>query len=130
MRYNAGSGGSSGGSTNWSSWNFGGTQNLNAFTISVAQLPSHNHPDSGHSHSDAGHTHSLTNFQAQLAGNTGGAITGVWVNTPFGVTTNTNFANIQTSFANVTAAGSGASIQPNFTTPQVKYVDHILAVKS
>jgi hypothetical protein len=130
LRYNSGSGGTSGGSTNWSSWNFGGTQNCNGFALSIAQLPAHSHVDAGHTHGDAGHQHSLTDFQAQLAGNTGGAITGVWVNTVFGVATTTGFANIQTSNANIQNTGSGATITPTFTTPQVKYVDHILAVKS
>src|SRR5574337_1262634 len=61
FRYNSSTGGSSAGTVAWSSWNSGGTFNLNAFTLTVAQLPSHNHGvnDPGHTHTDSGHVHQV-----------------------------------------------------------------------
>lgn len=137
MRINSGSGGGTGGSTLWSAWNFGGTFNVNGFTISTAQMPSHSHtiPDPGHSHSSPGHTH------------TGGGGFGFWTSAPGqslnflgganaiqnSATTDATAITINTAFTgqNATNAnGSGATITPNYTTPQVKFADHIIAVKS
>lgn len=159
MRYNAGAG--SGGSTGWSSWNFGGTFNVNAFGLSVAQLPAHNHGDAGHTHGDFGHTHGDNGHAhgvsdpshshglsgsvpqlsggSDLAGNGGthitynasinGAFTGIGIDTGY-ASIATGYANLNTGYANIQNTGSGAAIQPNFTTPQVKFADHIVAQKS
>jgi hypothetical protein len=136
FRYNSGTGGGSGGSIAWSSWNFGGTFGVNTFTLSVAQLAAHNHPatDSGHIHTSPGHLHQSatgfgfwTNAAGQSLNFPGGSnsIQNESTTNAVAVTINTDFANVTTS-----NTGSGAGISPTYTTPQVKYVDHILAVKS
>ena len=138
FRYNSGSGGGSGGSVAWSSWNYGGTFNVNTFTLSVAQMPSHNHGDSGHNHgaSDSGHQHGPGSGSYFFTGN-GSA--GSYFNFPSSAgtvfepgTTGTGNANISigTGYANIGYTGSGSGITPSYTTPQVKYYDHILANKS
>jgi hypothetical protein len=131
LRYNSASGGASGGSANWSSWNFGSTFNVNTFTLSIAQLPAHNHTDAGHTHTDSGHAHTqnaLTYYNASGSSYVGGGA-GTIVS-PGGQATLTSTANIQTGFASIQNTGSGSGITPTYTTPQLKYVDHILAVKS
>lgn len=138
MRINSGTGGSTGGSTVWSAWNFGGTFGVNAFTISVAQLPAHSHGvnDPGHSHAvnDPGHTHSV-----QRDSNTGSNSNSITANNGISIvsdiaalTSATTGLGIFGSTTGITTqnAGSGSSISPNYTTPQVKYADHIIAVKS
>jgi hypothetical protein len=138
FRYNSVSGGSSGGSTNWSSWNFGGTFNVNSFSISVAQMPTHNHGvnDPTHIHVSPGHNHSPSSgFDFWTSTSSGGGIFSPTsggnsinletVTNTVGVTINANSTGITTQ-----NNGSGSSITPTITTPQLKYVDHILAVKS
>ena len=122
-------GGGTGGSATWSSWNFGGTFNLNAFTLSVAQLPAHSHTDAGHTHSDSGHTHPSagTGFITLGTGSgntTGGSTIGSSANT------GTGNANIGVGNANIQNTGSGATIQPTYTTPNVKYTDMIIGIKT
>jgi hypothetical protein len=135
MRLNPTTGGSAGGSITWSSWNFGGTFNLNAFTISVAQLPAHNHavndPGHGHGVNDPGHSHSYTYTNILSSGASGGA--GFQITGQSGVATSTDATGVTVAAAlsNITTAntGSGSSITPNITTPQVKYIDFIVASK-
>lgn len=131
FRYNSGTGGGTGGSTAWSSWSGGGTFNVNSFTLSIAQLPAHNHTDSGHTHTDAGHVHTASGGAAFYTNAVSQLLTGGGTNSfTIALDTATGFASINTGNANIQNTGSGSSIQPNFTTPTVKYVDHILAVKS
>lgn len=130
LRYNSSTGGGSGGSTNWSSWNGGGTFSVNTFTLSVAQLAAHSHTDSGHAHVDSGHQHGASNGGGFFCGGTAssfGSTGGTFSNL-----TNTGIAsaNIETGYANLENTGSGSGITPTYTTPSVKYIDHILAVKS
>jgi len=134
MRINSGTGGGNGGTTGWSSWNFGGVFNVNAFSLSIAQLAAHAHTDVGHGHgvNDGGHAHLLGAAYCYLAG--GGDLSGNGgTNVHYqnnGTTAATTGVSIQAGFAGITNTGSGAAIQPNYTTPQVKYADHIMAVKS
>lgn len=132
MRFNQGAG--TGGTTAWSVWNFGGTFNLNAFTLSVAQLPIHNHGvnDPQHTHTDAGHTHTGAggaSFMTNSGGNTLAAGSTPWSNI---ATTATGNASLNNSATGVTIqnTGSGAGITPNFTTPQVKFADCVVGIKS
>jgi hypothetical protein len=142
LRYSSGSGGVQGGSLGWSAWNFGGVFNVNSFTISTAQLPPHNHgiSDPGHAHgvSDSGHSHT-PNGGGQfvcIVGNSGSALqfpgNFPQVVEPGSTNTVATGIGIQAAATNVTTqnTGSNSAITPNFTTPQVKYCDHILAVKS
>jgi hypothetical protein len=130
MRFNN-SGFTTGGVTAWSGWNAGNTINLNAFTLSVAQLPAHNHTDAGHIHTDAGHTHRPGDLHNFYTDGTSATITGPGaLNLSTSSGTNVGNANIQTGFANIQNTGSGASITPNFTTPQVKFADCIVGIKS
>jgi hypothetical protein len=137
LRYNSGTGGGTGGTIAWSSWNFGGTFNANGFTLSVAQLPAHNHGvnDSGHGHgvNDSGHAHSYTLTNVSGSGASGGGGFNV-ISQTAGTATSTDGTgiSIQSNTSGITTQnnGSGATITPSITTPQVKYIDHILAVKS
>lgn len=138
MRLNSGTGGTTGGATAWSSWNFGGSFGVNAFSLSVAQLAAHSHADSGHTHgyTDPAHTHGASDGGAILTNhNSGGADL-----TPIANGNGQHFsiANIATSFtgitinsstANLLNNGSGAAITPTYTTPQVKFVDFIMCTK-
>lgn len=141
LRYNSSTGGASAGSTAWSSWNFGGTFNVTTFVLTEAQLPVHAHVinDPGHSHpvSDPGHTHTAS-VQMWGTGSAGGDPTTfgsgsstISYYTAFlaaaatGVTTTPVATGITTA-----NQGLSSNVTPTYTTPQVKYVDHILAVKS
>jgi hypothetical protein len=132
FRVNQATGGATGGSGGWSTFNQGNTLNVNAFTLSIAQLPAHNHTDLGHTHTDSGHAHGGiggASFYTNAVG--GGNLVGGGVNT-FTVVSATaaSIANIQTASANIQNTGSGASIQPNYTTPTLKYTDFLIATKS
>jgi hypothetical protein len=129
FRYNSSSGAGFGGSIGWSSWNGGGIFNANAFTLSIAQLPPHSHSDAGHAHgtTDPGHHHQMLYFSGNNA--TGGAGAPAYPGADQTLTATTG-VSINTGFANLNNTGSGAAITPNYTTPSVKYLDHILAVKS
>lgn len=134
LRYNSGTGGATGGSAGWSGWNGGGTFNLNAFTLSTAQLPAHSHGinDPGHSHTDSGHQHQAQGNAGFLIGGVGNNFGGGASTFSTGNLTNSATANIQSSTTGISTqnTGTGATITPTITTPLVKYVDHILAVKS
>lgn len=133
LRINSGTGGATSGSTGWSTWNFGGTVNINTFTLSIAQLPAHNHSatDSGHAHSitDNGHTHNFGQNSANIvAGNGAPTLQSNSQQTSLsgtGISINNGTANVT-----IGNTGTGAGITPSITTPQVKYADHIMAVKS
>lgn len=135
MRYNTSTGGATGGSTGWSSWNFGGTFNINAFGLSLAQMPSHTHGinDPTHNHGDGGHAHAAPGGDFVVIGGGGGnGLAGGGQAFSFPATTGTGFASIGFSATGVSTQANGGSgaIQPNYTTPQVKFVDHILCLKS
>ncbi|MGN6657088.1 MAG: hypothetical protein ACTHJ9_17345 [Rhodanobacter sp.] len=134
FRYNSSTGGASGGTNGWSTWNSTGNYNANAVTLSVGNLPAHNHTvtDNGHAHTDSGHTHAQ-NASTVLNIASSGAQTGGSFNIGTGnVNTQTGFANIQSSTTGITInnTGSGTAFTPTVPLPNVKYVDHILAVKS
>lgn len=75
----------------------GGEEN---HTLSVAELASHAHSDSGHTHSDSGHTHGVgVSAQTIAASGTSGA---VWVG-----------GNTQTGAGYAAIQPSSANIQPN-----------------
>ena len=155
------SGGGTAGATAWSQWNFGATFNVNTFTISTGQMPTHTHGinDSGHSHVinifDPGHAHSVNDpSHAHVpsggasgfvtvgngsgntnAGSTIGSVaatanatTGISINgsgTGISANSNASLTGISTQ-----STGSGGGITPNYTTPQVKYSDYIIGIKS
>lgn len=118
LRLVTSAGGGTGGSTALSNWISGGTFNINTFTLSVAQMPTHNH-----SVSDPGHVHGITAVLPNSA-NSGNNVTG----------TPSSGGNMSTDSAgsNITINnnGSGAGITPNYTTPSVKYTDCIVGIKS
>lgn len=121
------SGPSTGGTTGWSGFMFGNTLNLNAFTLSASQLPVHNHAIA----SDPGHSHAI------LAGNDGAKA--VWYNNgsgpngpgSAGAAVAGQTVNFGPNDAGLSAAnnGSGAAIQPSWTTPQVKFLNMIIGIK-
>jgi hypothetical protein len=136
VRLNTTTGGATGGSTVWSSWNGGGTFNLNAFTLSVAQLPAHSHADSGHTHtySDPAHSHASQGNGFWVSPTSGGFATGSGGPAAMSQTSLTQAAGvgitIQNSFANIQNTGSGAAITPSYKTPTVKYTDCVIGIKS
>jgi len=112
---------STGGSANWSGWNNGGVFNCNAITLSVANLPVHSHGvnDPTHSHGFPGPVNFLTNVDNQHA-----AFTRDVATNQVG-STSTNSAGLSSN-----NSGSGGSFTPTFTTPVLKYTDHVIGVKS
>lgn len=110
---------STGGSANWSGWNNGGVFNCNAITLSTANLPVHSHGvnDPGHSHGIAASSFfvSIDNIHAaftrDVATNQVGA-------------TSVNSAGLSSN-----NSGSGGSFTPTFTTPVLKYTDHVIGTK-
>lgn len=111
-----------------------GTWATAGHALTIAELASHTHTDSGHSHTatDSGHNHVQnvnTYYNApgiQLAGGTSINITA-----PGGVVTNTGTANITvaTGTANLQNTGSGSAHTHNMTTTW-NYADFIVAAKT
>jgi hypothetical protein len=115
------SGGSTGGTTGWSGWNFGNVLSINAFTISAAQMPVHNHAmSSTHSHA-AGDGRNFLRLDSSGATLEAG---GSWAYQAIG-SSNASAANV--SLQN---NGSGSSVTTTYTTPQVKFIDICIGLKS
>jgi len=108
-------GGATAGSVLWSSWNFSGTFNVNSFALSVAQLPAHSHTVT-----DPGHRHG-TGYFNNASGNPG---TGIPAYSGGDQTTSV------TTGITLQNTGSGAFITPTYQTPQVKFSDYIIGIKS
>jgi hypothetical protein len=131
VRINSATAGGTGGTAGWGTWN-AQTLNINAFTLSIAQLPAHTHTDAGHTHgvTDPTHTHGvagggaiLTNQSSANVAQQGGAYSAQnLANAATGISINTGVANIQNT-------GSGAVIQPTYTVPNIKYADFVMGVK-
>lgn len=125
LRVVTGAGGGTGGTTNSSTWIGAGTFAANAFTISTAQMPSHTHSvSSAHQHGGGGGA----NFWYTAAGgssgfsNTSGSV--AWNLEPSTGSSTTGLTSP------TTATGSGASVTPTYTTPNVKYAALVIAQKS
>jgi hypothetical protein len=131
LRVVTGSGGATAGSTAWSAWNSGGTFNVNAFTISVAQMPVHSHTGTtGSSNQSLNHTHSGAETSDQnLIGGSSGAFVRLNNSSTVTQTGATDLTSHGHSFT-TNNTGSGSSITPTFTTPAVKYTDMIIGVKA
>jgi hypothetical protein len=135
VRTVTGSGAATGGATAWSSWNFGGSFNVNTFSLSIGQLASHAHTDVGHAHgvSDPGHSHQPSDLHsfytdgtaATFQGGTGHSYDLKGTTNVVGTGVSVNAGN-----ANIAATGSGSGITPTYTTPSVKYSDYIIGIKS
>lgn len=110
---------STGGSANWSGWNGGGVFSCNAITLSVANLPVHSHGvnDPGHAH---GMVAQFMDTNAGLAGDSS-------PNVGLGATTTTS---VNSAGLSNNATGSGGSFTPTFTTPVLKFANHIIGIKS
>lgn len=123
LRIVTGAGGGTGGSINSSSWIGGGTFNANAFTISLAQMPSHTHTvNSNHVHSLSGGA----NFWYFGSGSQGLGTSGVVI-----ANLHPSTGSATTGLASPTAtAGSGSSVTMTYTTPNVKYAAMVVAQKS
>lgn len=138
MRTVTGSGGATGGATLWSSWNFGGTFNVTAFTLSSAQLAAHAHTitDPSHTHTTNAHNHATGSGFAFWTATPGGGNTGqAGPSYSQNLENNTGNTTVSVNGAftgiNVTNnAGSGSSITPTYTTPQVKFTDYLIGIKS
>jgi hypothetical protein len=101
-------------------------------TLTVGEIPSHTHIDSGHTHTDAGHIHTQNpNTYYGLAGGTVFTTSGGTniIENAIPQNTATSFASIQTSTANLQNTGGGGG-HSHTLTPNSKFVDHIVAVKT
>jgi hypothetical protein len=153
MRFNQG-GGASGTGTGWSAWNYGGTFNVNGTALTVAQMAVHSHSDAGHVHgvSDGGHVHGVNDgghahgYQGYVGMNQfsysgGGGLGGI--GTPYAQSTSTSASGcgisiaaagtgigIATNYANIQNNGGGAAHGHTYTTPQMKYADCCIGIKS
>lgn len=152
MRMVAGGAGGIAGTTPWSSWNFGGAFATSAVGLSIAQMPSHTHGDFGHTHgfADPGHVHGVgdpghahtTNVAVAVQGSTFsqegtnsrlfniGVVGTTTVATGVFLGVSGTNASIQAGAANLQAQGSGAAHSHTFNSPQVKYCDNQVGVKS
>jgi len=141
-----------GGVTGWSAWNFGAQFNTAGHQLTVAEIASHNHGDAGHGHgaSDGGHQHAMSDHthayagyvaQNQFSYSGGGGLGGI--GTPYTSGSNTGGMNgspnvgvgyasisIGTGYANIQATGGNAAHSHTYTTPQVKYADCVICIKS
>lgn len=101
-----------------------------AHTLSIAEMPSHTHTDSGHTHTDSGHAHNQNaNTYYGLGGGTSFSAPGANAIAITSQATASAQANIQTSTANLQNTGGGGG-HSHTLTANCKYVDHIVAVKS
>jgi hypothetical protein len=124
---NAASGGTTGGSSAYSAmfqaqWTSDGT------AISIAQMPAHNHTDSGHTHTDSGHNHSQAPSTLYNSGATVQGGVSLGATTGSGLTANSS-ANISTSFANIQNTGGGGT-HNHTKTFNAQYASMIMAVKT
>jgi len=121
----AASGGTTGGSAVWSGWQFGGTRNANAVTLSVANMPSHTHtvndPTHAHGPSDG------ANFL--LKGNGNQWQDGINTVAYSGQQSGSSTVNAAGANVGVGNAGSGSSFTPTIPAPSVKYTDLIICVR-
>ncbi len=92
--------------------NPGATGGANTYSLSVAQLPSHNHTGSGTTSADGSHTHTLPGYH--LTGQAGGPLPWYnWANSSYAVNTNTTSADGQHTHSysfTTSATGSGAAV--------------------
>jgi microcystin-dependent protein len=115
------SGGATGGSTNWSGWNFGGSFSINAYTISTAQMPVHNHAMSSshaHSGSDGRNFLRIDSFGATVSAG------GAWSYQAIGS------SNASSTGVTLQNNGSGSSVTTTYVTPQLKFIDICIGLKS
>lgn len=120
----SGSGGTTGGSGAWSGWNFGGTRNANAVTLSVGNMPTHTHTVN-----DPTHAHTASNGDNFYVSGVFNCGTNQALNAigNANATSGTNGASAGVSVGN---AGSGTPFTPTIPAPQVKYTDLVIGVKS
>lgn len=121
LRVNTSStGGIAGGSSGWSSWNFGGTVNSANVTLVVANLPVHTHTvnDPTHVASSPGFNLVGTGGVTNLANTGAGQM--------YQVTSSTDF---RASNVVVSNAGSGNPFAIGITAPNVKFNDFLIGVK-
>ncbi|MCO4881567.1 hypothetical protein VOI32_14045 [Paraburkholderia caribensis] len=103
---------------------------VDSHALSVSEMPSHAHSDSGHSHADAGHVHNAPSGTAFLVSGAvpiqggGSAFYNTAPNTAIGN------ANIQASAANIQNTGGGGGHTHSTTNFQILSIDFIVAVKS
>lgn len=154
MRFNqtVGSGGTSG--LVASGWISGGIFTSGGTAITAAQMPAHNHTDTGHNHgaSDAGHAHDVddpghahvqngnTVYNGVNDGRTYSGGDGIFVGpesagtnaAATGIGINTGYANISvaTGYADISSTGGGGAHTHTVTPPNIKYADCVVIVKS
>jgi hypothetical protein len=138
VRINPSSGGNTGGVSGWSAWN-AQTLNVNSFSLTGSQLPVHSHTitDPGHTHTvnDPGHLHNSPGTGFLVSSPSGSGVsfassnTVVVNNTAVATTGITNIAGV-TGIGGTNNAGSGASVTPTYTVPNIKFADFVMGVKT
>lgn len=121
----AASGGTTGGSSVWSGWQFGGTRNANAVTLSVSNMPSHTHTVN-----DPTHAHTASDGANFLVAGNGNSLTaGIQSVAYSGTQSGSNTVNGAGANVGVGNAGSGSAFTPTIPAPQVKFTDLIICVR-
>jgi hypothetical protein len=111
----------SGGSAGWSGWNFGGVFNAGGVSLTTFHLPAHSHGIN-----DPTHSHTFSVVMETYDGTTAGthAFLGP-VQNYLNATNTSNDAGLTNN-----NTGSGSTITPTFTTPQVKFTSFCIGTKS
>ena len=123
IRVNQSTAGATGGSATWSSWYQGGSNNANSFSLVTANLPAHSHTVV-----DGGHVMGAAGGVLQQSGAS---------SNPYGVPASGSYSSGSITSTSANAAnvsvgntGSGSAITLSFTSPNVKFSDHIIGVKT
>lgn len=110
-----------------------GPYSVDGHAVTVAELPSHNHPDTGHAHgiTQTPHAHpGLTNF-ISAGGTSIIDLSGSTLAIQQTATTGNQNANISVNVGVAVSSFTGSSATHTHThTPNCKFIDHIVAVKS
>jgi hypothetical protein len=107
-----------------------GPYSVDGHALTVAELAAHNHVDAGHLHglTDPGHQHTV-NSSPGVGTSAGGPNTIQQSAGTMNTTVSTTGITVQLNAASIQNTGSGTA-HVHTHTPNVKFVDHIVAVKS
>lgn len=128
IQVNAAAGGTTGGASNYSTM-FQAQWTSDGHALTIAELAAHSHTDSGHTHTDAGHVHGQNTSTVLNIPSSAVQIGGSFNLGTGNLNTQTGFASINISTANIQNTGSGTA-HTHTKTFNVNYVAMIMAVKT